>query len=215
MICEGLGPTEEGVSIKDLADEALILRVREGDEEAFSTLFDRYAGALQVKIQQMLPRGIQRKVSVSDVLQEARIVAHKRLQEFESQGEATFRVWLFKIVQHKVRDAVRMYSGTVKRGAAQEISRDGRPDTADFTSKGPSPSEVAMGRELRQRILRLLDTLPEDYRQTLRLSRLEGLTLREVAERIGRSRDATKKLYGRALSRFAELWRAEGGEGDE
>jgi DNA-directed RNA polymerase specialized sigma24 family protein len=31
------------------------------------------------------------------------------------------------------------------------------------------------------------------------------LRLREVAERMGRSREAVKKLYARALSRFAEI----------
>ena len=45
--------------------------------------------------------------------------------------------------------------------------------------------------------------LPADYREILRLCREEGLTLREAAERMGRSREAAKKLYGRALVRFS------------
>ena len=41
--------------------------------------------------------------------------------------------------------------------------------------------------------------LSEDHREVLRLALEEGLSLRECAERMGRSREAMKKLYGRAV----------------
>ena len=39
----------------------------------------------------------------------------------------------------------------------------------------------------------------------LRLTQFDGLTLREAAERMGRSREAVKKLYGRAMIRFTAV----------
>jgi DNA-directed RNA polymerase specialized sigma24 family protein len=47
--------------------------------------------------------------------------------------------------------------------------------------------------------------LPEDYREILLLTRAQGLTIREAAERMGRSLEAAKKLSARALARFGEL----------
>ena len=47
--------------------------------------------------------------------------------------------------------------------------------------------------------------LPEDYREVIRLRQDEQMTIRETAERMGRSPDAVKMLYGRALERLSDL----------
>ena len=47
-----------------------------------------------------------------------------------------------------------------------------------------------------------LEQLPPDYREVLRLCREEDASLREVGERMGRSREAAKKLHGRAMVQF-------------
>jgi RNA polymerase sigma factor (sigma-70 family) len=60
---------------------------------------------------------------------------------------------------------------------------------------------------------RALGALPPDYREILRLVREEGLTLREAAQRMNRSREAAKKLYGRALFRLTEVFEKLQGEG--
>ena len=49
-----------------------------------------------------------------------------------------------------------------------------------------------------------LETLPPHYREVLRMAREEQLPMREIAERTSRSREAVKKLYGRALSQFTQ-----------
>ncbi len=104
----------------------------------------------------------------------------------------------------KVRETLRQHAGTAKRATDREVSRGMRPDTVQFTAKGPSPSEAAIASELAGRIRAAMQALPEDYRSVLQLTREEGLTLREAAERMGRSREAVKKLYGRALCKLTE-----------
>jgi RNA polymerase sigma-70 factor (ECF subfamily) len=44
--------------------------------------------------------------------------------------------------------------------------------------------------------------MPDDYREVLILRHLEGLTVPEVATRLGRSQDSVKKLWTRALDRL-------------
>jgi len=104
----------------------------------------------------------------------------------------------------KLRELVRRFLATDKRRGADEISRGARPDTAQFAGRGPSPSEAASAREMKRRAARAFDALPEDYRVVLRLVQSEGLTLGDAGARMGRSREATKKLYGRALSKLAQ-----------
>jgi RNA polymerase sigma-70 factor (ECF subfamily) len=50
-----------------------------------------------------------------------------------------------------------------------------------------------------------LGRLPEDYREVLILRHLECLSFPEVAQRMGRSADAVKKLWTRALDRLRHL----------
>ena len=50
----------------------------------------------------------------------------------------------------------------------------------------------------------MLKRLPSEYREILALTRTEGLDLRQAAERMGRSYEATRKLVSRALTRFHE-----------
>ena len=62
-----------------------------------------------------------------------------------------------------------------------------------------------MGRELELRIKAAMAALPEDYREALRLVQARRLTLREAAEEMGRTREAMKKLYARAVAKLASL----------
>jgi RNA polymerase sigma-70 factor (ECF subfamily) len=197
----------------DASEADLLERAREGNDSAFRILFERHAELLTARIQHRLPARLSRKLSVSDVLQETRIVAHERCLDFDP-GRGPFRNWLLGIVDMKVREASRRFDGTSKRAAGREISRGGRVDTENFMGRGPSPSEVAATAELRERARRAREQLPEDYAEILRLTFDEGLTLGEAGERMGRSREAAKKLYGRALCRFKEVYQSLGGGGD-
>lgn len=193
-------------SLKLLKEAALIEHIQAGDEGAFTILFDRHVGALRTQIRRRLPSNLRRKVSVSDVLQETRLVAFQRMLDHPEWPDGAFRAWVFQIVKHKIRDTIRKYEGTAKLGAVEEISRGGRPGTSQFSAKGPSPSEAAEKSEMNQRILEVMEELPEQYREVIRLAWLEQRTLREVGERIGRSREVTKKLSARAIAKFTQLY---------
>ena len=57
-----------------------------------------------------------------------------------------------------------------------------------------------MRREERfDRLQSALATLSDDHREVIRLTRLEGFTLKEAGERMGRSPEAVRKLFWRAL----------------
>ncbi len=195
-----------------LTDEALIRKVRdEKDERAFETLFERHAADLAARIRHVLPPAVRRRVSVSDVLQEARITAFARCPMFEFRVEGGPRRWLLRIAEMKARAAFRRHAGTAKRATGREVPHGGRRNTSSFTALGPSPSETASTREQRDAALRALDALPPDYREVLRLTRMEGLSLAEASVRMGRTREAVKKLSGRAMVSFTAVYEAQNG----
>ncbi len=188
----------------DQSDAILLDRIRDGDETAFDALFQRYLATLQRFAEERLPPGLRRRLSAADVVQEARIVALERCAEFENRGDRSFRNWLMKIVEIRVKRAVRRHVGTEKRAAQRELSRGHRPDTEQFVGNRPSPSQAAIAAELRELAEQAMRALPDHYQEVLRIVRQEELSLREVAERTGRSRDAAKKMYSRAISRFRQ-----------
>ena len=187
------------------SDESLMARARSGDEDAYRVLFERHKGLLEARVRRVLSDRMLRKLSVADVLQEARLVAFRRCLDFDPDL-GSFRNWLLGIVDRKTQEAVRHYLGAQKRDVRMEITKGDRPHTAAALGKDPSPSQQAIAGELAEFARRALAGLSEDHREVLRLAREEGLVLGEVAKRMGRSREAAKKLYGRALTRFRELF---------
>ena len=65
-----------------------------------------------------------------------------------------------------------------------------------------SPSQQAVRHEQATWLAGALERLPEDYREVLVLHHLEGCAFPEVARRMGRSVEAVKKLWARALARL-------------
>ena len=180
----------------------LIQRAQAGDEEAFAALCEREAGRLRARAEQILSPAIRRKVAPSDVVQEAYVLAHQRLQDFEDRGDGAFGAWLARIVDLKAREAVRRYAGTAKRAVGAEVT-EGRLGAALNPGRGPSPSQVVQAAETGEAIRRAIEALPDDYRLTIHLIQAEGLTIAAAAERMGRSRDSVKGLYARALKQVA------------
>ena len=193
--------------------DALISKYQEGDEDAFSALFDAQAPLLSSRIQRRLAPLIQRKVSIRDVLQDVRIVAFRLRGQFTGSSSDDFRRWLGGIVERQLRRAVHHHAGTLRRAVGREVSQPYRPDTAHAPARAASPSQEAIAVELEELARKALDKLSPDYREALRLVREENLTLQEVGERMGRSRDAAKQLHARAMVQFAEMFkRMQGGQ---
>jgi RNA polymerase sigma-70 factor (subfamily 1) len=197
------------------SEQSLIERARAGDGAAFEALCARHETALQKKILKRLSAGLRRKVSVLDVLQEVYLEAHRGLPTFEPRGPGAFGVWLKKIAEFKAREAARRFSGAQKRDARREVSRGARADTGAHPAPDPSPSEVAMGEEKRDEILGAMSDLSPDYRRVIELVQLGRLPIGTVAEMMGRTPQATRRLYSRALGRLADLLHYHRGESSD
>jgi len=187
------------------SDASLVRRSLEGDESAARQLFERYRESLLRRLGRRIPPALGRKVSAADVVQDTYLVALERLSEFEDRGKGSFRRWLFTVAESRLMDQFRRFSRK-KRGLRREVTRGKRATTRQVRGGGASPSHVAMGEERRRAVQEALIELPEQYREVLLLVQRDQLKLRSAAERLGRSYEATKKLYGRALKAFAEVY---------
>jgi len=183
----------------------LCQRFRDGDESAFRSLVDNHEAALRARLAKSVPASLQRRISVADVLQETWMVAFRRRADFAPEKGATFGPWVHGIAAKKLQEEVRRHGRTSKRAADREVTRGARPDTRHFEGGGQTPSVIAGSTEELERVRAAMEQLSEDHRRILILALDQGLPLGEAAIAMGRSREAAKKLYGRAMVRLRQV----------
>lgn len=187
-----------------LSEEALTRRFVEGDGDAVAELFARYELLLRARAKRLLTPEVRRRVSISDIVQESQIAVLESRDRFEHRGPGAFRRWALGIVEKRAMKAMQHHRSVGMRSVTRDVTRAERPATSLHAGASPTPSQVAIGRETAVLAERAFAALSDDDRSVLTLHRDQGLSLEEVAERMGRSYAATKKLYGRAAARFAQ-----------
>lgn len=188
-------------------DEELARLAGDGDEAAVRVLIERHRTELEARVRRRMPAALNRRVAVSDVVQDCYAAAFHRIVDFEDRGEGSFGRWLGTILEYKLRDSIRTHLGRSKRTANRELSRDGRRDTHAFEGSVATPGERAVDREQRKLVIDALADMPGDHRIILRLIHDAGLSVPEAAEQLGRSSEATRKLYSRAVAHLARQLR--------
>jgi RNA polymerase sigma-70 factor (ECF subfamily) len=169
-------------------------------------LFDRVRPQLLAVAARQIPRAVRPKGASSDVVQEALITAQQILARFTGEGEEEFCTWMRTILLNKAADFRRRYQGSHKRAVQRESSLDlyGPEGMLRDAVPGPAstPSQVVARQEQLDQLAQAMDRLPEEYRQVICLRNWDGLSFPEIGQRMGRSADAARMLWGRALVRL-------------
>ena len=195
-------PTQlpETPSIRPLLDQA-----REGSATAIGSLLEAARSYLLLQAEHQLPLSMRAKVGPSDIVQETAIDAHRDFLRFRGTTQEEFYAWLRTILQNNVMDAVRRFEMAQKRAARREESINvvvDRRGVSVLPAGGNTPDHSAIRREDADLLAGVLARMPEDYQTILRLRYWEGLTFPQIANRIGRSEEAGRKLWYRALARL-------------
>jgi RNA polymerase sigma-70 factor (ECF subfamily) len=144
-------------------DAGLVRRARVGDEDAFAALYLRYAPVVHGILLARVPRP-----EVRDLVQDVFLLALQRLGAL--RDPAAFGGWLVRIARHRAADFHRARRDIVPL-----------PD-GDFPGEAVEP-ETDDGEAAR--VLAIVRSLPEAYRETLVMRLVEGLTGPEIAARTG------------------------------
>jgi RNA polymerase sigma factor (sigma-70 family) len=151
-------------------------------------------------------------LSVEDVLQHTYVEAILAIRKFVPRGEHAFGLWLRKLAEHHVIDAIRSLQADKRGGAAQRIA----PNSPDASLAAllecltglptqTTPSQGVLRRELHDALDRALARLPEHYRRVIQRYDLEGRPIDEVAAELERSPGAVHLIRVRAHARLREL----------
>lgn len=188
--------------------EQLLAGARQGEALALGRLLELYRGYLSLLARLQISRRLQGKVDAADLVQETFLEAHRHFARFRGASEGELIGWLRQILAGVIANLVRRYLGTrcrdarLERQLAVELDQSSRLLDRGLAVAESTPSERAVRCEESLRLAAVLEQLPDNYREVLILHHLEGLTLPEVAHRLGRSKDSVKKLWLRALGRL-------------
>jgi len=198
------GPPPATGSIAPLLEQA-----RAGSAPAIGSLLEAARGYLLLQAEQQLPVSLRTKVGPSDIVQETAIDANRDFLRFRGTTQEELYAWLRTILQNNVRDAVRRFEMSQKRSAKREASLSvvvDRSGISTLQSAGNPPDRSAIRREDAALLTHVLARVPADHQAVLRLRYWEGLTFPQIAARLGRTDEAVRKLWYRALARLnAEL----------
>jgi RNA polymerase sigma-70 factor, ECF subfamily len=142
--------------------------------------------------------------SASDVLQSACLEILSHPNRFEFKGETEFKNWLYGAVLFKIRDHERYYR-TQRRDPRRIVPLSDAQNVGLLHSYASfcAPSMVAIANEEVARIEVALDGLDEAQREIITLSRIIGMSHREIAEQLGIKEQSARARLHRALANLA------------
>jgi RNA polymerase sigma-70 factor (ECF subfamily) len=172
------------------AELALVQSAQRGDHAAFEELVRRCSRLVFARL--YLETGDTHQAE--DLLQETLLIAYRNLRQL-TQAER-FRAWLMRIAQNVAIDAGRRRS-VQKRMLEREASKR--------LSAGESvhgPDEEVENEEMRQKVLSILRSMPEEYRLPLTLRYLVGADYDTIQMQTGLTNGALRGLLHRGMQRM-------------
>lgn len=176
---------------------ALLVRVRQGSREALDSLYGRIAAKLLAIVRLRMGPGLRARLESRDILQSALLRSFERLEQFDGRDSQSLMSWLARIAENEIRDRAD-YFGRQRRDAALDVSIE------DALGGIPGAARSVLSRmlidERLTRLVRALEELPAHHREIIVLRRLEELSFPEIGTRLGKSEDACRMLFARAMA---------------
>jgi RNA polymerase sigma-70 factor (ECF subfamily) len=156
---------------------------------------------LEVAAARLAP-GLRAKANPSDLVHDTLLEAHRDFAQFRGRTEAEWLGWLRRLLVHNLANFERAYFGTAKRQARREVAL---ADAGAVPAPGPGPGSAVLIGEREQSVERSLADLPDEYRLVILWHCRDDLSFDEIGARLGRSADAARRLWSRAVDRLQDV----------
>jgi RNA polymerase sigma-70 factor (ECF subfamily) len=191
------------VSLGDATDEALMVRFQRGERAAFAILVRRH----QTGLFNFALRQIGAHAVAEEAVQDAFVRVVQNAADFKH--EARFTTWLYTILRNLCIDQLR------RRAHRRHPSLDEPRASHDGTEEGPtlleqtadpktSVERQAGGTELKERISKAVEALPDEQREVFLLREVSNLPFKEIALITGVPENTVKSRMRYALERLQQ-----------
>lgn len=181
------------------ADEEIILLYKNGEQEAFKALIDRYASSLYNFAAHMAGRN-----DAPDIVQEIFIKVWKNIERFNPL-KASFRTWIFTIAKNSITDFLRKKKSLL----FSEMDEGGGENADSFSEKIPAedplPDQILQKLEDGKLLNEILEKLHPNYREVLALHYQEEMTFEEIGGILNKSPNTVKSRHRRAILELRKM----------
>lgn len=187
--------------------EASLAEARAGSPRALGELLEACRNYLLTIAGDELDPALRAKGSASDLVQQTFLEAYRDFGRFQGASEDELLAWLRRMLLNNLMNFTRDFRDTGKRALDREVSftdSDSYRPLEHLAADSSTPSGKAVRQEEEDALNRAVAKLPEEYREVLRLRFQEHLGFEEIADRLGKTANAARKLWGRAVERLQE-----------
>src|SRR4051794_20268860 len=190
-------PSRDGEHEGVVSDHKLVAAVRRGDDRAFETLYQRYHRRIHAYVMGM----VKDHGRAEDITQEVFVSALRRMRETERP--IAFKPWIYEIAKNACIDQFRRSKRT------EEISLQAEDafapaDYGRLVGSDPAPHEAVAAKQELDNLCGAFGGLSDTHHEILVMRELEGLSYREIGDRLGMSRPAVESTLSRARRRLTE-----------
>ncbi len=201
------GEAHDSDSDRSLAD------ARAGSPEALGNALEAHRRYLLLVAEKELAPDLRAKGGASDLVQETFIEAQRDFRQFRGESGEEFRGWLRRILLHNLGAFTRRYRDCGMRDVGREVGLLGNGSQGQpveiLAAESATPSAVVTAHEQSLALQGALDRLPDDYRRVIRLRYDDNLTFEQIGQEMGRSPEAARKLWARAMDCLRAEWRSD------
>jgi len=174
----------------------LLAQAKAGSPEALNALYERCTGRLLALIRLRLGRQLRGRLESRDILQATLLKSLDHLDELNGTDTRSLMAWLARIAEHEIRDCADFHARQ-RRDQAREV-------VIEDDALLPAVTRSALSRvildEEAERLEAALEKLLPAHREVILLRKFEELSFSEIAQRLGRSEDASRMLLARAMT---------------
>jgi len=181
-------------------------QARSGDSLAVSKLLATYHSGLRARALERMDRQLRAKSEPDDILQQVYLTVLRQIAQFQGDTPDAFLNWVRAILDNKVIDARRALHRKVR-----QVDREVAPQVGGASQSyvnlldqvyadSGTPSRVVRHQEALGALMASVSGLSDTHRQVIQLRFLEGRSVADVAQRLGKSQAAVVALTSRALA---------------
>jgi len=172
------------LKIAQSTDSELVVRIKNGDEVAFELVFYKYKG----KLYDFIRRSLSDEVDPEGIVQE--IFVKIWVNRIELDPLQSFNSYIYTIARNEIYGHLRKQ---LTRKKYQEEMLHQLTDSANTTNR-----QIEY-QELETILTKLINEMPEKRREIFRESRMEGLSYREISEKLHISENTVDTQIRKAL----------------
>ncbi len=176
-----------------VADELLLKHIAEGDQEALGVLFQRYGRLLRSIAARILGDGSE----AEDLVQDLFLFIQRKCVVFDT-SKSSARSWIVQMLYHRAISR-RRYLVTRQFYTYKQIEGISEQVVGAATTENDYSAETVFGRNGLEKVI---ESLSEDQRQTLKLYFFEGYTLAEISDKLGQPHGNVRHHYYRGLAQL-------------